>query len=70
MFKNPECRHCGRAWKPRLGIVAPKEFCPRCSAERRKIAGYRFGPRLVGAEDFDGNYLLPRALRRPPFTAT
>jgi hypothetical protein len=70
MLKNPKCRHCGRTWRRRLGTVASKEFCPRCSAERRGIATRRLELRPVRPEDFDGDYLLPRALRKRPLTAT
>jgi hypothetical protein len=70
MFKNPKCRHCGRSWRPRLGVVASRAFCPRCSAERREIAARQLGLRPLRPEDFDGDYLLPRALRRRPLTAT
>jgi hypothetical protein len=70
MFKNPKCQHCGRTWRPGLGVVASEEFCRRCSAERRKIAARRLGLRPLRQEDFDEDYLLPRAQRRRPLTAT
>ena len=70
MSKNPRCRSCGRRWRSRRSVVASKEFCPRCIAEQRGIAARRLGLRPLRPEDFNGDYLLPRALRRRALTVT
>jgi hypothetical protein len=70
MSKNLKCKHCGRTWRRRLGIVSSTDFCPRCSAERHGIAARRLGLRPLRPEDFDGDYLLPRAMRRRALTVS
>jgi hypothetical protein len=64
MFELPKCRHCGRQWKPRLGVVADHSFCSRCKNDRREIAKQNLDLRPLRETDFDGPYLLPRRLRK------
>jgi hypothetical protein len=58
MFKYPECRHCGRPWRPPAGVTADKAFCHRCSKERRAIAKKVLRLRALTPEDFVGPYIL------------
>jgi hypothetical protein len=62
-MKLPKCRHCGRAWLPRDGAVAMNNYCKRCRAERRLLAGQVFELRPITGSDVDGAYVLPRRLR-------
>jgi hypothetical protein len=63
MLTLPRCEHCNRVWFPRRGTVASKDFCDRCRRDRRNIAKEAFGLKALTAEDADGRYILPRALR-------
>lgn len=63
MMNLPRCRHCGQPWAPPVGVVAAQSFCCRCSQERRQIATDKLGLGPLQPEDFDGPYLVPRALR-------
>ncbi len=49
---------------PALGVVASQEYCDRCRGKRRETAKRQFQLRRLSADDFDGPYLLPRALRK------
>lgn len=66
MFKLPKCRHCHRFWIPALGVVASDSYCRKCRVERKRIAKKVLGLRRITPKDFEGPYLLPRLLRKPP----
>lgn len=59
----PNCRHCGRFWRPPHGVMATQEYCSRCSKERRKITSEIFEARVLTGNDLVGGYLMPRKLR-------
>lgn len=64
MFVKPKCRFCSASWMPAMGVVATKAFCARCRKERQKIAKRTLGLKRISPADFDGNFLLPRVLRK------
>jgi len=59
----PKCRYCGHPWRPPVGVVANRAYCPRCSDGRREYAREAHGLRPLTQEDFDGDCLLPAAQR-------
>lgn len=63
MLKLPRCGYCRRRWMPESGAVASRDFCGHCRQERRRLAIAAFSLRPVTPADFDGDYLLPRAMR-------
>jgi hypothetical protein len=63
MFSLPQCRYCGRTWKPAKGVSAERAFCAVCGAERRDIAARKMGLRAIAADDRVGKYVLPKAWR-------
>jgi hypothetical protein len=63
MFVFPKCRHCGRKWHPQEGAVASRNYCEACHRDRREFAKRKFSLRPLSVTDFNGRYLLPRALR-------
>lgn len=60
----PRCRNCQRYWRPQQGVSAQTGYCKKCAQDRRAAAMVRFDLKPLAAADFDGPYLLPRALRR------
>lgn len=60
----PKCRNCQRHWRPEQGVSAQMGYCKKCAQDRRAAATFRFDLKPLAAADFDGPYLLPRALRR------
>jgi len=63
MLMFPKCRHCGRKWHPQEGAVASRDYCQVCHKDRREVAKRKFSLRPLSAADFNGPYLLPKALR-------
>jgi hypothetical protein len=47
-----------------MGVVAAKSFCGRCRKDRRKIAKKALALKSISSRDLDGDFLLPRALRK------
>lgn len=60
----PRCRNCQHYWQPGQGVSVQTGYCKRCAQDRRAAANIRFDLKPLAAADFDGSYLLPRALRR------
>lgn len=64
MFASPKCRFCSTEWRPPEGVVAMNSFCASCRKERRQIAKKKLGIKRITSDDLDGQFLLPRALRK------
>ena len=68
MFPNltvslPTCRHCGRYWRPAIGVMATSDYCNRCVDTRQSTAAAKLDLRPLTAADLASGYLLPRRLR-------
>jgi len=59
----PECRSCGRHWRPAEGVVADQAHCKKCANERQAAAASRLGLKRITPADLSGRFLLPRRLR-------
>jgi hypothetical protein len=59
----PQCRNCGRYWRPPAGVVADVAYCARCTEDRHAMATASLGLRPIEKSDLAGSYLLPRRLR-------
>lgn len=61
----PQCRFCGRYWKPQVGVNASQAYCARCRKERKTQAAsaLSFSVLKLEGEALD-RYLLPRRLRK------
>lgn len=59
----PNCRHCGRHWRPAADIVADSSYCKMCAQDRQSMAIDRFELKSIKPSDLTGKFLLPRRFR-------
>jgi hypothetical protein len=64
MFAHTKCRFCSAPLIPATGVVAAKSFCGQCRKERRQVAKKVLALKPISLRDLDGDFLLPRALRK------
>lgn len=62
-LSQPQCRNCGRYWRPAEGVIATSSYCRKCAQGRRKSAAEALGLRPLTAAETIGPYLPPRLLR-------
>ncbi len=62
-LKLPQCRHCGRDWRPLKGVDVTKAFCRKCAKDRHAQAKKAFDLRPIDPFAEPGPYLIPRKLK-------